>query len=82
MAIFHKNVFLNVLSSNFSEKVALTKSLAEVQLELNSLKTKLEESKQVKQEAVLEVYYRALFKRQYRMIIFLISLISHQNHML
>ena len=79
MAIFHRNVLLKVLFSIFSEKVALTKSLAEVQLELNSLKTKLEESKQVKQEAVLEVYYRALFKRENRTIIFLIS---HRNHML
>lgn len=43
------------ISVERDEKVALTKSLAEVQLELNSLKTKLEESRQVKQEAVLEV---------------------------
>lgn len=43
------------ISVERDEKATLTKTLAEAQLELNSVRTKLEESKQARQEALLEV---------------------------
>ena len=58
-----KSSWLNVVSY-YSEKSMLTKSLADVELELNCLRSKLEESKHAKQEATLEVIKLSLVVRK------------------
>ena len=54
-ALYLKHCWKHFYIVCFSEKAVLTKTIAEVQQELNSLRTKLEENKHTKQEALLEV---------------------------